>query len=97
MSTNKRVMSTLKFGYLCLALKEEPKVKSDHIRRFLADDFLEVGFTSKPSMSNNNRVISKLNFGYHPLPLMEGPKVNSYHIRRFPAHDLLEIGLPSQN
>ena len=28
------------FGYPPLTLKEGPKVKSDHIRRFLAHDFL---------------------------------------------------------
>ena len=97
MSTNKQVTSTFKFGYLCLALKEETKVKWDHIKRFPVLDYLEAVFTSQTSMSSNNQVISKCNFGYHPLTLKEGPMVKSDHIRRFPAHDLLEVCLPSQN
>ena len=37
---NKRVVSTFKFGYPHLTLKQGPKVKSDHIKRFLAHGFL---------------------------------------------------------
>ena len=37
---DKRVISTINFGYPRLTLKEGPKVKSEHIRRFLAHDFL---------------------------------------------------------
>ena len=37
---NMRVISTLNFGYLPLTMKEGPKVKPDHIRRFLGHDFL---------------------------------------------------------
>ena len=37
---NKRVMSTFRFGYPHLTLKEEAKVKSDHTKRFPAHDFL---------------------------------------------------------
>ena len=37
---NKRVISTYKFGYPRLTLKEGSKVKCDHIRRFAAHDFL---------------------------------------------------------
>ena len=42
-----------KFGYPRLTLEEGPKVKSDHIRRFPAHDFLHVGFTSETSRINN--------------------------------------------
>ena len=37
---NKRVISTFKFGYPHLTLKEGPKVKSVHTRRYTAHDFL---------------------------------------------------------
>ena len=37
---NKRVISTFKFGYPRLTLKEGSKVNSDNIRRFAAHDFL---------------------------------------------------------
>ena len=37
---NKRDISTVNFGYPRLTLKEGPKVKSRHIKRFLAHDFL---------------------------------------------------------
>ena len=43
MTNNKQVISTFKFGYPCLTLKEGSKVKSDHIKRFPAHDFLQVG------------------------------------------------------
>ena len=33
-------ISTVNIGYPHLTLKEGPKVKSDHIKRFLAHDFL---------------------------------------------------------
>ena len=39
-NTNKRVISTFNFGYPHLTLKEGPKLKSDHIKRFLGHDFL---------------------------------------------------------
>ena len=39
-TNNKRVISTFKFGCPRLTLKEGPKVKSDHARRFPAHDFL---------------------------------------------------------
>ena len=39
-TNNKQVISTFKFGYCRLTLKEGPKVKSDNIKRFLAHDFL---------------------------------------------------------
>ena len=58
-----------------LTLKEDPKVKSDHIKRFLAHDFQLVG------------VISTFNFGYPHLTLKEGPKLKSDHIKRLLAHD----------
>ena len=80
-----QVMSTLKFGYPCLTSKEEPKVKSNHIKRFTADDFLYVGFTLQTSRTNNKQVISTFQFGYPRMTLKVEPKVKSDHIRRFLA------------
>ena len=54
-TNNKRVISTFKFGYPHLTLKEGPKVKSDHIKRFPAHDFLSGGFTLQTSRTNNNK------------------------------------------
>ena len=85
----KRVISTLKFGFPHLTLKEGPKVKSVHTRRFPAHDFLYVGLPSQTSRANNKRVISTFKFGYPRLILKEGPKVKFDHTRRFPAHDFL--------
>ena len=85
-----------KFGCPRLTLKEGPKVKSDHIRRFQADNFLLVGFTLQTSRTNNKRVISAFKFGYPHLTLKEGPKVKSDHINRFPAHDFLLVGFTLQ-
>ena len=62
-------------------------VKYDHIKRFLAHDFLEVGVTLQTSRNMNKRYISTVNLGYCHLPLKEGPKVKSDHIKRFLAHD----------
>ena len=39
-TNNKRVISTFKFGYPHLTLKEGSKVKSDHTKKFPAHDFL---------------------------------------------------------
>ena len=89
MTNNKRVISTFKFGYPRLTLKEGPKVKSDHPRRFPAHDFLYVGLLSQTSRTNNKRVISSFKFGYPRLTLKEGSKVKSDNIRRFAAHDFL--------
>ena len=89
MNNNKRVISTFKFGYPRLTLKEGSKVKSDHIKRFPANDFLQVGFTLQTSGTNNKRVISTFRFGYPCLTLKEGSKVKSDHTRRFPAQDFL--------
>ena len=83
-------------GYPHLTLKEGPKVKSDHTRRFPAHDFLYAGLPSQTSRTNNKRVISTFKFGCPSLTLKEGPKVKSDHARRFPAHDFLYVGLPSQ-
>ena len=82
------------FGYPCLTLKERPKVKSDHTRRFSAHDFLHVGLPSQTSSTNNKRVISTFKLGYACLILKERPKVKSDHTRRFSDHDFLHIGLP---
>ena len=43
----------LKFGYPRLTLKEGPKVKSVHTKRFPAHDFLDVGLPSQTSRTNN--------------------------------------------
>ena len=51
-----------------LTLKEGPKVKSN-IRRFLAQDFVWVGFALLTSRINNKRVISTFKFGYPRLTL----------------------------
>ena len=72
-----------------LTLKEGPKVKSDHIRRFPAHDILQVGFTFQTSRINNKRVISTFKFGCPRLTLKEGPKDKSDNIKKFPAHDFL--------
>ena len=39
-TNNKRVISTFKFGYPHLTLKEGSKMKSDHTKKFPAHDFL---------------------------------------------------------
>ena len=52
------VISTFKFGYPHLTLKEGPKGKLNHIRRFLAHDFLYVGSILQTSRTNKKRVIS---------------------------------------
>ena len=82
-----RVINTFKFGYPCLTLKEGLKVKSEHIRRFLPHDFLEIGFTWQTSKIKNQQHISTFKFGYPRLTLKEGLKVKSDYIRRCPAHD----------
>ena len=69
------------------------KVKSEHIRRFLAHDFLMVGFTLQTSKTSNEQVISTIKFDYLHLTLKEESKVKSYHIRRFLSHDFLYDGL----
>ena len=86
---NKRVTSTFKFGYPRLTLKGGPKVKSDHIKRFPAHDFLLAGITLQTCRTNNKRVISTFKFGYPCVTLKEGSNVKSDHIKRFPAHDFL--------
>ena len=39
-TNNKRVINTCNFGYPHLTLKKGPKVKSEHTKRFPAQDFL---------------------------------------------------------
>ena len=56
MTNNKQVISTFKFGYPHLTLKE-PKVKFDHINRFAAHDFLKVGFTFQTSRTTKGDII----------------------------------------
>ena len=77
----------------CLTLKERPKVKSDHNRRFEAHNFLLVAFTLQTSRINNKLVISTFKYSCPHLTLKE---VKSVQTRRFPAHDFLYVGLPSQ-
>ena len=74
---------------------EGSKVKSDHINRFPAHDFLYVCLPSQTSGTNNKRVISTFKFGYPCLTLKEGSKVKSDNTKGFPAHDFLQVGLPS--
>ena len=52
-SNKRKVISTFKFGYPRLSLKEGPKVKSEDIKRFLAHDILLVGFTLQTSRVKN--------------------------------------------
>ena len=86
---NKRVKGTFTFGYPRLTLKEGPKDKSDHTRRFPGHDFLYAGLPSQTSRTNNKRVIGTFKFGCPHLTLKEGPKVKSDHTKRLPAHDFL--------
>ena len=67
----------------CLTLKEEPKGKSNNIRRF------QVGFTLQTSRINSKRVISTFRFGHPHFMLKEGLKFKSDPIKRFPADDFL--------
>ena len=80
----------------CLTLREVPKVKAEHSKRFPAHDFLEVGLPSQTSWTRNKQVISTFKLGYPCLTLTKGPKVKSDHTKRFLAHDFLSVGLPSQ-
>ena len=76
-ANNKRVIGTLNFAYPRLTLKERPKVKSDHTRRFPAHDFQYVGIPSQTSRTNNKRVISTFKFAYPHLTLKGGPRSNA--------------------
>ena len=75
-NTNKQDINTVNFGNPHLTLKEGPKVKSDHTKRFPAHDFLDFGLPFQTSRTNNKRVISTFKFGYPRLILMEGPRSN---------------------
>ena len=90
------IISELNFAYPRLTLKEGPKVKCDHTRRFPALDFLHVGIPSQTSRNNNKRVISTFKFGYARFTLKKRPKVKSNHTKRFLAHGFLYVGIPSQ-
>ena len=48
-----QVISPFKFTYPCLALKEEAKVNSEHTRRYLAHDLLQIGFTLQTFKTKN--------------------------------------------
>ena len=87
--SNKRDINTVNFGYPHLTLKQGPKVKSDHIKRFPAHDFLQVDLTLQTSRNMNKSDINTVNFGYPHLTLKQWPKVKSDHIKRFPAHEFL--------
>ena len=89
MTNTKPVISTFTFGYPRSTLKEGSKVKSDHIKRFPAHDFIYVVSPSQTCTTNNKRVISTFKFGYPGVTLKEGSKVKSDHTKRFPAHDYL--------
>ena len=53
------------------------------------DDFLEVVFTSKPSMTNNRGDIVHHRYQVPHSTLKEGSKVKSDPTKRFWAHDFL--------
>ena len=72
---NKQDINT-NFGNPHLTLKEGPKVKSDHTKRFPAYDFQDFGLPFQSSRTNNKRVISTFKLGYPRLTLMEGPRSN---------------------
>ena len=76
-TNNKRVISTYKFGYPYLTLKEGPKGKCDNTRRFPAHDLLYVGVPLQTSRINNKRVTSTFKFGYARLTLKGGPRSNA--------------------
>ena len=59
-TNNKRVISTFMFGYPHLTLKEGSKVKSDHINRFPAHDFLQVGYNDLLNSENLKEAIAQL-------------------------------------
>ena len=48
------------FGYPHLTLKEGSKVKSDHINRFPAHDFLQVGYNDLLNSENFKVAITQL-------------------------------------
>ena len=81
-----------KHSYTHLALKEGPKVQSDHIRRFLANGLPYVSFILQTSRTNIKRTKSTFKFVYPHLTLKEEPKVKSEIARTFPVNDLLEVG-----
>ena len=74
-----------------LTLKEGPKVKSNHIRRFPANDILWVGFTLQTSGINNKPSNKHFNVWLSLFDLEGGLKVKSDHIRRFPVHDFYKL------
>ena len=83
-------MSSFKFGYSCLTLKDAGKVKSDYIGRFLVHDFLWVGFTLQTCRANNKQVISTFKYGYPRLTLQEGLRLNLMTLKDS------QVGLTSQ-
>ena len=93
--THKQVISTFKFAYPHLTLKEGPKVKSDPKKRFQVHDFLHLGLPSQTSRTNNKWVISTSKFAYPHLTLKERPKVKYDHTKILPAHDFLHVALLS--
>ena len=95
-TNNKQVISTFKFGYARLTLKDGLKVKSEYIRRFLAHDFLKVGLTLHNSRNKNRHVISTFNFVCLSLTLHDRPKIKSELIRRFLSHDFRYISFTLQ-
>ena len=72
-----------------VTLKEGPKAKLEHIRRFPDHDFLYIGFTLQTSRTNNKQVISTFKFGCPRFTLKNGPQVKVDHSRRFLAPDFL--------
>ena len=73
---NKQDINTVNFGNPHLTLKEGPKVKSDHTKRFPVHEILDFGLPFQTSRTNDKRVIDTFKFGNPRLTLMEGPRSN---------------------
>ena len=67
---------------------EKPKVKSNHIKRFLAHDSYRLVWHCKP-LGTQISEIATFKIGYPRLTLKEGSKVKFDNTKRFPAHDFL--------
>ena len=96
LANNKQGISTFKFGHPYLTLKERPKVKSEHIRRFLTHDFLQVVFILQTSRTNNKRVISTFAIVFK-LQLIYSTVRTSQLNNIFKQNSLNEIVIKSQN
>ena len=93
---NKRVVSTFKFDYPHLTLKQTPKVKSEHIEHSLPMISYRLLSHLQTSKTKNKQINSTFKFGSPHLTLKEGPKVKSEHIRRFLAMISYKVGFTSK-